>query len=213
MPVSWAEMRKRSAGGKENDSPKQVLSDLLYPARPARSVYNSPLIKTNRSPLWKSPLPCADLSLSPTSLSSSSSRDELKAKSQALQKSVADYPLNVSLSTAPTAPLLSDLSSPQKNSFLSKDQRLYPSLPRTDPNEVLKSTKDEKMLKEQSNRLTANASRKTVQNSFIQSVRSKFENMNNTPLMSLKGDNTSDGYSYDRNSQDDIEVCSSPLLL
>ncbi|XP_034235675.1 anillin-like [Thrips palmi] len=197
MPVTWAEMRRRSAGGKENESPKRV-SDLLYPARPARSVYNSPLIKTNRSPLWKSPLSCADLSLSPNGLGTSSSRDELKAKSQELGA------LSTSISTEPTAPLLSDFS-PRKNTLLSKDQRLYPSLPRAGPDEGLKSPNEEKKIKEQCNRLTANASRKSSHDSFVHSVRSKFENINNTPLTTFTGDNTSDGYSFGKNSEDDIE--------
>lgn len=209
MPVSWAEMRRRSAGGKENESPKKAIADLLYPAKPARSVYNSPLIKTNRSPLWKSPIPSADLSLSPLSFSTSSSADNLKAKSQQLQKSLADFSFNASLSTTPTAPSLSNLSSPQKKVLLSKDQRLYPSLPRTDHNEIHKSPIEEKNLKEQSNRLTANAQRKSSQNSYIQSVRNKFENLMNAPATSLKEDNTSDGYSCSKNSEDseDIEVC------
>lgn len=157
------ETKVRFNGGKENQLPVPV-PDLLYPARPARSVYNSPLIKSNRSPLWKSPPPPPYTDQSSYSDRSSPcttrNREESKAKRPIFPKHDSYFRATVRPDNESENSTMTPLSS-------TRALKLYPSLPRadqntlprTEQNDIGKSLREEKNLKEHANRSTASAAR------------------------------------------------------
>lgn len=178
-PVTQTVIKQKSLiEGKENQSPTR-LSDYLYPARPARSVYTSPLIKSHRPPLWKSPPPTmADNALAspgrepPLNGSAADTQEEFMNRS--CQKTLFQ------VRTPPSAPPLTDSLKKQmaKDPFtttisLTKDEKLYPSLPRTDHNEELKSPKD---FKNYANHTTASAIRGNGPNVVMQAPKEGSKN-------------------------------------
>lgn len=151
-----ADFRRKSLGGKENQTPEYKTTHLLYPARPARSVYNSPLIKTNRQPLWKSP-PAYAATPTTDSIQRLSRREEFNIKSPPLRESLSDYakhspPFGFEIQNID---VIKGDSNAKRTALIG--HRLYPSLPRNDCNDGVKSLVEEKDLKEHSNRSTANA--------------------------------------------------------
>ena len=134
--------------GKEYISPNHRITHLLYPARPARSVYNS-LIKASPHPYSATP--------SDTNQPVSTREFELRSPSfqESLQNCEKKSPsFGVQLQNVDE----SRCKGTRRTSLIS--HRMYPNLPRSDFNEAVKSFVQEKDLKEHSNRSVANASQR-----------------------------------------------------
>lgn len=186
-----------TSGDGENLLAPYGMSGLLYQAKPARSVYNSPLIKANRAPLWKSPPPFTNLLDSP-SLSSNTPEKTIASKISLFESPPSVEPLKTksiikNLCNSPSLPLYK--------------HRLYPSIPQSDPNEASKSPLEEKELKEYSNRSTASAMKKGAHDHLTQCDQSNCKSFEFS--MKAKSAVTKSIPSLDVNSENDIEVCSS----
>ncbi|KAK3927107.1 Anillin, partial [Frankliniella fusca] len=157
---SWTDKKQKSSiWDKENQSPTHRLSQNLYPAKPARSVYTSPLIKSTRPTLWKSSPATNYTDLKSPGrnclLNGSPTSTDEDSKKLTSQKTVFQVQMS------PSAPPLTDSLKKTMTTISSmtafsatRDQRLYPSLPRSDANGELKSPKD---FKDYTNRSTASA--------------------------------------------------------